>query len=186
MDKIDYKFLSDREGGSQTVGYVPAAAHSKSGVTIATGFDLGQRDEADLRNLGLDATLIAKLRPYMGKKKADAQKLLQKFPLTISKEQAATIDKLVKSSHVASLRLAYNGALGTGKKLLQALAWPAQTVIASVSFQYGVGLSVRTPKLWKAVTEQNWKSAVAILRNFGDVYTTRRHLEADLLATVLP
>jgi len=31
-DKIDYKFLSDLEGGSKTQGYLPAA-----------GFDLGQR-----------------------------------------------------------------------------------------------------------------------------------------------
>jgi hypothetical protein len=40
-DKIDYKFLSDREGGGKTKGYVPVANKSKSGVTVATGFDLG-------------------------------------------------------------------------------------------------------------------------------------------------
>ncbi len=37
-ENIDYKFLSQLEGGSKTIGYVPAAAVSKSGVTIATGF----------------------------------------------------------------------------------------------------------------------------------------------------
>ncbi len=40
-DKIDYKFLSDREGGRKLLGYVPHGGGSKSGVTIATGFDLG-------------------------------------------------------------------------------------------------------------------------------------------------
>lgn len=52
-ESIDYKFLSQLEGGSKTAGYVPAAAVSKSGVTIATGFDLGQRDEADLKKIRL-------------------------------------------------------------------------------------------------------------------------------------
>jgi hypothetical protein len=57
-DLIDYSFLSDLEGGRTTIGYVPAAAVSKSGVTIATGFDLGQRSEADLKRLGLPANLF--------------------------------------------------------------------------------------------------------------------------------
>ena len=52
-DSIDYSFLSELEGGSQTTGYVPAAGVSKSGVTIATGFDLGQRSEGDLKALGI-------------------------------------------------------------------------------------------------------------------------------------
>ena len=39
-ENIDYKFLSQLEGGSKTIGYVPAAAVSKSGVTI--GFDGSQ------------------------------------------------------------------------------------------------------------------------------------------------
>ncbi|MFT6386702.1 MAG: hypothetical protein ACJAUP_000070 [Cellvibrionaceae bacterium] len=68
-DKIDYKFLSDLQGGSKKQGYVPAAGVSKSGVTIATGFDLGQRkeEEADLTGLGLSGTLVTKLKPYLGK-----------------------------------------------------------------------------------------------------------------------
>ena len=53
-DKIDYKFISDLEGGSKTTGYVPAASVSKSGITIATGFDLGQRNESDLKSLKID------------------------------------------------------------------------------------------------------------------------------------
>ena len=56
----------------------------------------------------------------------------------------------------------------------------AQTVIASVSFQYG-DLSVRSPKFWKWVATQDWPEATQILRNFGDGYPTRRMLEARLL-----
>ena len=65
-ENIDYKFLSDLEGGSKTMGYVPAASVSKSGVTIATGFDLGQRNENDLKSLKLSVALTNKLKPYLG------------------------------------------------------------------------------------------------------------------------
>lgn len=97
-ENIDYKFLSQLEGGSKTGGYVPAAVVSKSGVTIATGFDLGQRNEADLKRLGLSITLTTKLKPYLGKKAKDAQTLLKKSPLTITAVQASEIDKAVKKS----------------------------------------------------------------------------------------
>lgn len=60
-NRINYEFLSRLEGGSRTSGYVPVPESSQSGVTIATGFDLGQRDEDDLKQLALDESLIAKL-----------------------------------------------------------------------------------------------------------------------------
>jgi len=112
-ENIDYGFLSAREGGSRTIGYVPAASASRSGVTIATGFDLGQRGEDDLARLGLPSALIAKLKPYLGKRSQDAVDALKKF--------------------------------------------------------------------WKAAVSQNWKEASSVLRNFGDAYSARRRLEADLL-----
>lgn len=104
---IDYSFLSDLEGGRFTTGYVPAATVSKSGVTIATGFDLGQRSETDLKNLGLNSGLIEKLKPYLGSKKDDAKKLIEKTPLAITPAEAESIDKAVKSAHLAMVKLKY-------------------------------------------------------------------------------
>ena len=40
MSNIDWNFISEREGSRILTGYVPDAKGSKSGVTIATGFDL--------------------------------------------------------------------------------------------------------------------------------------------------
>lgn len=178
---IDYKFLSDLEGGSKTIGYVPAAGVSKSGVTIATGFDLGQRAEADLKALKLDAALITKLKPYLGVKSKDAQDLIKKKPLTITAQQAQAIDKAVKAAHIAQLTLKYDAA---SKKKFADIPAEAQTVITSVSFQYGTGLSARAPKFWKAVTTQDWPEAIKILNAFGDVYPTRRKKEAALLGKI--
>ncbi|GLQ30194.1 pesticin C-terminus-like muramidase [Litoribrevibacter albus] len=182
-ENIDYQFLSDLEGGSKINGYVPAAGVSKSGVTIATGFDLGQRSEADLKKLNLNAVLVAKLKPYLGLKSDSAQKLLKKTPLVITKDQAQAIDKAVKSAHIAQLKLKYNSASGNTKKFSD-IPSQAQTVIASVSFQYGVGLNARAPKFWKAVTSQDWKETIKLLKAFGDAYPTRRKKEAALLEKI--
>jgi len=182
-ENIDYKFLSGLEGGSKTTGYVPAAGVSKSGVTIATGFDLGQRGESDLKSLKLDTLLITKLKPYLGAKGASAQALLKKTPLVINLNQAQAIDKAVKSAHVAQLKLKYDTAAGNKNKFID-LPHQAQTVITSVSFQYGIGLNIRAPKFWKAVTSQDWPETIKLLKAFGDAYPTRRKKEAALLEKI--
>ena len=182
-DKIDFKFIGELEGGSKVEGYVPAASVSKSGVTIATGFDLGQRGESDLKSLKLSSDLIDKLKPYLGVKSKEAQALLKKTPLTISRKQATEIDKAVKSSHVKKLVDKYNKA-SVNKKKFSELPAQAQTVIASVSFQYGTNLSSRAPKFWKAVTSQDWPETTKILKKFGDTYPTRRKKEAALMEKI--
>lgn len=184
-ENIDWEFIASLEGKGVTTGYVPDAAGSKSGVTIATGFDLGQRNESDLTTLGLTSDLITKLKPYLGKKGTDAADYLKDNPLTITDAQAAEIDKLVKAQKVPKLKTAYKTAADNTKNVeFDDLPGQAQTVIASVSFQYGT-LSTKTPKFWKAVVTQDWPEAVKILRAFGDSYPTRRGKEADRLEQVV-
>ena len=184
-NRINYEFLSRLEGGSRTRGYVPVPGSSESGVTIATGFDLGQRDEDDLKQLELDESLLTKLKPYIGEKGEAAAALIKKSPLTISVSQAQAIDQAVKKKHLGRLRARYRSASGnTAGKPFFDLPPEAQTVIASVSFQYGVNLRVATPKFWKAASSQNWRKSVAVLRNFGDAYPTRRRKEARLLEKI--
>lgn len=181
---IDYSFLSVREGGARLDGYVPAPTESKSGVTIATGFDLGQRNRSDLRALELPLSLIDRLAPYLGVTRRDAQKLLEDEPLRVSLLEANLIDKTVKQEHVAKLAADYiRSSHNTHQIEFFSLPAEAQTVIASVSFQYG-RLSTETPRFWKAVSSQEWASAVRELRNFQDLYPTRRNLEAELLARI--
>ncbi|WP_393941438.1 pesticin C-terminus-like muramidase, partial [Shewanella sp. S23-S33] len=43
MTQVNFGFISGLEGGPILQGYVPDPKNSNSGVTIATGFDLGQR-----------------------------------------------------------------------------------------------------------------------------------------------
>lgn len=180
-DKIDYKFLSDREGGRKFLAYVPASINSKSGVTVATGFDLGQRNEADLKKLKLSKILIDKLKPYLGVTKKDAVAAIKKKPLLLNAAQASEIDKIVKSTHINKIIKNYNATIETGSTKFEDLPAGTQTAITSVSFQYGVGLSTATPDFWKAATSQDWKKTKEILNDFGDLYRSRRKLEANLI-----
>ena len=61
---INFDFISIFEGGSLNVGYVPDVANSKSGVTIAIGFDLGARNIRDLKSLKLSTSLVDLLSPF--------------------------------------------------------------------------------------------------------------------------
>lgn len=182
---IDYSFLSAREGGLKLEGYVPDARMSGSGVTIATGFDLGQRRRSDLIALGFPSRLVDQLAPYLGVKRQDARKLLHEKPLRITLGDALLINKAFKQTFVKQLAADYGASLNNRKKAaFFDLPAEAQTVIASVAFQYG-DLTSATPRFWEAACTQDWRSAIAELRNFGDRYDSRRHLEADLLSSIV-
>ena len=68
MAKVDWGFIGRMEGGSQRKGYVPkkdGKVMDKSGVTIATGWDVGQMSEEELSSSGLSKSIINKMKPYL-------------------------------------------------------------------------------------------------------------------------
>lgn len=94
------------------------------------------------------------------------------------------IDKAFKHKLVNQLAADYGAShLNTHRTAFFDLPAEAQTVIASVAFQYG-DLSIAAPRFWRAVCKQDWHAAIAELRDFGDEYHSRRHLEADLLGAI--
>ena len=202
-DLIDWNFIAPLEGDLVLQGYVPDAANSRSGVTIATGFDIGQRNPTDLDNLfGAGSTLSALFAPYTGMEGQAAETFLASNPLVITQAQALKVNKTVKSGIVSALHTKYDSAITqlnanarsaaqksgtTAPALLSTflmLPKEAQTVIASVEFQYG-DLKTATPNFWKQVTGQLWQEAYDNLRNFGDRYPTRRRKEAAYLLPIV-
>lgn len=175
---IDFDFISKLEGGRKTEGYVPDHSGSKSGVTIATGVDLGQWNETQLRNVGVPENLIEKLKPYLGLIKNDALQKIRENPLTISKEEARILDRRIKNHFAESFIDHYNTNSNISFKNIEP---EKQTVIVSVAFQYGIRLDKVTPNFWRQITNQMWNEAYDNLRDFGDRYPTRRNKEADLL-----
>ncbi len=174
MTNINFDFIAELEGRASQKGYVPDPEKSKSGVTIATGFDIGQCDEPALSWL-LPEFIAEKLKVFCGLKGNYAVKALLKSPLKINKYEVEIIDLCVKSQSTSYLVDAYNKA---STVMFNQLPEHAQTVIASVAFQYG-NLAKRCPKFWGFATTGNWLSMVEELKSFGDRYTTRRLKEAE-------
>ncbi len=176
--KIDWGFISDKEGGSKLEGYVPNPKGSKSGVTIATGFDLGARNKKDLE--GLSPALRKKLNPYLGFQGKDAARLLGMAPLKITADEAKEIDQMSKGASTAKLKNEWNArAKKMGGQMFEDLSGAQKTVVASVGFQYG-SLS-KAPRFRNAAMSGNWSGAAHELDNFGDAYGSRRHSEAMYL-----
>lgn len=174
--KVNYNFISELEGGAKLNGYVPDAANSKSGVTIATGFDIGQCDEAALKYL-LPEFIANKLKRFCLLKGEQALKACKQNPLNINENEATIIDLCVKQQSTDYLVAAYNKHSAIK---FEQLPGPMQTVIASVAFQYG-NLAKRCPNFWRTAITQNTQAMIDELVNFGDRYTTRRWREATYL-----
>lgn len=164
--------------------YVPDPERSNSGPTISTGFDLGARNEYDLRRLGIQGGLLNRFKPYLGLQGMEALAFVEKNPMNISLKECLQIDKALKSHFSSQVTTRYNSAIATGKKKFEDLPPQAQTVIMSVSYQYG-DPRIKTPVFWGAVVEQDWAKVVSVLENFGDRYKPRRRAEAKLLREVL-
>ena len=177
---INFSFIREQEG-FETVGYVPAengVPIGQSGVTISVGFDLGQHNQAYLDSTGWPQTLIDKLSPYLGLTGTAAQSALTATPLTVTNAEAILIADTVHEDQAQLVIADYNASATTVP--FNELPEPAQTVIASVAFQYG-NLPTETPLFWGHVTSQDWTSTIAELRNFGDDFPSRRGREADYL-----
>ena len=172
MSNIDWEFILKQEG-FETTGYVPDAKNSKSGVTIASGFDLGQRNENDLT--GLPKEIIELLTPFLGFTGVKAEEIAGN--LNVSNDQAKIINEFAKSTELAKLKTKWQNSTGTS---FDDLPTEQATVLTSIAFQYG-DLESRTPNFWKQATSGDWVSAYKNLLKFGDRYTKRRISEANYL-----
>lgn len=179
---IDFEFISRLEGSRITKGYVPDISGSESGVTVATGVDLGQWNREQLKDIGVPENLLNKLEPYLGLERYNAANKLEEKPLKLTKEEAKILDKRIKNHFSEELIEHYNNYSDVKFKNLEP---QKQTVVCSVAFQYGIYLNDATPNFWGQVTNQEWNKALANLREFGDDYDTRRNKEADLLEKAL-
>ncbi len=175
---IDPAFIG-RQEGFRLIGYVPGLGASMSGVTIGTGVDIGQMSVADVQSLDLPSELKQKLLPYAGVKGQNAAYLLGIRPLYLTEIEAHALDRVVTQKIIGGVAARYDIA-APGRSFAE-LPLEARTVIADVAYQYGPNLDQRVPNFWNDVTAGRWDSATQKLRAFGDLYTTRRNAEADLL-----
>jgi hypothetical protein len=188
---IDLPFLRSLEAFA-LAGYVPmrdGVPIGKSGVTVATGIDLGQMNAAEIDRLAIPALLKANLKPYAGLTGIFAARIIASAPFTLSQDDADALDRAMFGPHLARLRGEYDAVVlpiqHDGHPLgFDDIGTGPQTVLFSVQWQYG-DLPSRCPRFWRLACTQEWDAVAAELRAFGDAYPTRRHKEADYLERAL-
>lgn len=179
---IDWTFIQNCEGGQLLDGYVPQPGKDgdRSGVTIAAGVDIGQMTNGDLA--GLPDALQKKIIPYLGLNGAAARTALARCPLSITAAEAEALEMPARDRTVSGLSVHY---LRDAAMPFERLPDASQTVMASVSYQYGA-IWVRTPHFWAHAIKPDFQGMYDDLENFGDPYPTRRRKEAAYLKAHLP
>lgn len=178
-DNVDFDFIAEQEGAAINEGYVPVksdgSVDGKSGVTVGTGVDLGSKNDAYFE--GLDENIKRKLKPHFGKKKAAAQTSLRNNPLILTDSEVAALDRFVKEKELNDLRDQWNKDSDTD---FDSLPTNKATAVASVYYQYKNDM-VNEHDFWKQTTSGDWDAALANLRDYEDIYPSRRNREADYL-----
>ncbi|MDZ5648061.1 pesticin C-terminus-like muramidase [Nitrospirillum sp. BR 11828] len=199
---INFTFLSQFEGGQQLRGYVPfgndGLVAGSSGMTVATGFDVGQKSEAELKAIGLPQDVITLVSPFAkhkfkGMTKIQVAKWVKDTaPLPIlTKAQADAVDKAVHGDVLNAIKNAWDQGREEGVPAFTELPTPWQTVLFSRAFHQGNGVtstSVAQP-FFTAAFAGKWDEAVTALRNYAvspDWYKQRVASEAAYLDTQKP
>ena len=151
-------------------------AIGKSGMTIGTGVDLGQMNEADLKKLKLPQALHDTLKPYLGKRGADAHDLPK---LSLKASEAKLISNKVKDKIIGGIMDKYEH--DSGKKF-NSLSKDTQTAIVDYFYQFGPGAMKKGAHadFWKHITTDEWGKATEFLES-QDNYQDRRTRESQLI-----
>ncbi|HEV2674468.1 MAG TPA: pesticin C-terminus-like muramidase [Aliidongia sp.] len=201
--KINFAFLGEWEGGQYLRGYVPfdkkGVTAGQSGMTIATGFDIGQINEKELQKYGLPANVVKECKPFTSHKFGGMTKVqVAKWVLStapvpvVTKAEADQIDLAVHGQKLASAIKSWDGSpRKPGVPTFVGLPVTWQTVLFSRTFHQGEGMphtSLAKP-FYGAATSGKWKDAVTALRNYAvtpEWYKARVRKEADFLETDMP
>jgi len=172
---INFPFIYKLEGGLVTRAYVPAEVGSdKSGITIGAGFDLGQYTKDYINALDIDDDLRDKILSYVGLRGNVARNYLSAHPLYLSSDEIETLMGVWTTKFHDNLARIYGENSDVS---FDDIPDAAQTVIASVAWQYG-NITTKCPQFWEAATSQDWVKMVDILKDFEDDFPTRRKIEA--------
>jgi hypothetical protein len=190
--KVDWGFVKTSEGYKDH-GYIVydkkgnVAEHS--GVTIASGFDLGVHSAADVDKIGLSADTATALKRYVGLQGVTAEAYLYTHTAVyITPEEGELINSWAHSEALIRMVTGYDNATSAGS--FYQLPSSVQTALADATFQYG---SLRYTgnadmnSLWQHAIAKDWTAAIADLRHAAanSPYPDRRTREADLLEAAL-
>jgi GH24 family phage-related lysozyme (muramidase) len=174
---INWDFISSLEGKGVKQAYVPS---ENSGVTIATGFDLKEKNAELLAEMGISEETTSLLSKFFGMSGAQATEASKGFSL--NDEQVAEIDKASHQWYANQVKKTYESK--DHEVAWDDLSEAMQTVIASVGFQHGTSFTRKDGSEMNYIKQaraNDIEGMIANLRDFGDAFDTRRNKEADLL-----
>ena len=154
-----------------------------SGATIGSGVDLGQQNERGLRNIGIPEGTISKLKPLIGQKREDAQKVLKDNPdMTFRDTEVRQIDIAVKKD--SSNTLSNEFRKRSGGKEFASLPPQVQTVVFSIYWQRRNYLFKEGfESFWKYILSGNYTEAASELEKIK-LFNERRKKEATYMRSV--
>ena len=184
MKNIRKSFLAQREG-VKLIGYIPlekdGTAMDKSGVTIGTGFDIGQQKLSDLK--GLDKKIQEIIKPYLGIKGQSAIDLLEKnkdSKPTLTAPQELILNTWLENKTYKAIQKKWNSS--NSKVKFEKLPEGKATALYSASLNFGLkGLA--SFNLWTQATSGKWEEAAKNLETWSGnkQLLPRRKLEAGLI-----
>jgi hypothetical protein len=198
--KVDFTFIASLEGDQWLRGYVPISKAGvvigASGMTVASGFDLGQWHSSDMKDFGFPAPLLKKLTPFAkphnfkGLTKAKVAAEVGKLgPVPeLTKPEADMCDGAVFSQILSDAMGAWDRNREKGVPVFTQLPAGWQTVWLSRVYQEGPRANPQHPNRVKFRNEAlagKWQDAIDTLKAYGE-YTSRTKAEANLLAAKLP
>lgn len=194
---IDFQYIAALEGNQWLRGYIPfkrsGIVAGRSGMTVASGFDVGQWSILQLGTMGFPATLLDKLKPFANvnfKSRNKSQVAAQVATLgpvpVLTKSEADLCDGRVFSKILAQALKAWNAGRSAGVPAFTALPAGWQTVWLSRYYQEGPATQVSLGKTFRAqALAGKWTDAMASLRSYTE-YGVRAKAEAKVLAAELP
>ena len=190
---IDFSALSSFEGGQIPQSYLlmdkKGNVIGQSGITIATGFDIGQHSVDEIKSYGFTKTLEKKLLPFADAKKECAKELLSLARETkFSNEELNQIDFVVQGHHLDLAIKSWNANRLENTPLFKDLSSSQQTVLLSRTYHQGPSMpdTMVAKKFYGSAINNNWIAAENHLRNYNvsaAYYINRVHREANYLKT---
>ena len=176
---INHPQVSLWEGGGKPFANVPykeGQTNNKSGVTVASGLDLGQRETPDeLRNLGLPEKLVRKLAPYLGKKRGEAVDFLAEHPLFLTNEEIDLISRATMQNMSQNAQRQWDAKVKRERHrhpdapCFHELTSDQQTLLFSRFYQNG-SFERRHKAFFEAVMDNDWDRAIGALQREAENY----------------
>ena len=145
---------------------------NKSGVTIGSGYDLGQTSVNEMKQFGLPDSLIEKCRPYIGKKRLDALDAINARPLILTNDEIDAVNRAVMTNKARKCIYSWDNWITDLRKTnpnapyFHEMSSNQQTIVFSRYYHEGQGWAdnEHNQPIYDAMTRNDWDTVARLWR----------------------